>query len=100
MKLTRHAAERASERMGLNTKALARTAAKALSKGLAHADTKGSLNRYLSRLFLAQRKADNMRIHGEHIYLFAGESLITILHLPHEHKAAARRAMQRKGVEA
>lgn len=88
--ITHHAHERAGERLGLNAKAIRRTAVKALEKGLAHCETGGSLKRYCDKLFLTHRKATNMRIYGEHIWLFTGRVLLTVLLLPNELKATAR----------
>lgn len=97
--LTRHAVDRAGTRLGLNTKALSRTALKALEKGLRHNETTGALCRYLDGLYRLHRKGNNTRIYGEHVYIFEGDTLITILHLPHEHKAAARKCLQRRKAE-
>jgi hypothetical protein len=51
-------------------------------KGIEHKDTVGRLNRYLSKLYFTERKANNIRIYGEHIYLFHDSTLITVLLLP------------------
>lgn len=94
--ITQHAIERASQRLGLCAKALRRTAPKALSYGISHADTTGSLRRFLDALYLSERNANQIRVYGEHVWLFHGERLITILHLPHKLKTAARKAKERK----
>ncbi len=89
--VTDHAIERAGTRLGLNAKALRRTAPKAFEKGIQHKDTTGSLHRFLSALFLSHETASNLRIYGEHIWLFRRNILITVLHLPNEHKRAVQK---------
>jgi hypothetical protein len=83
MKITRHAMDRGRERLGLNDSALQRTAAIALDQGFRHADTKGQLHRYCDRLFLSHGTANNLRIHGEQVFLFSGVTLITVHPVPH-----------------
>lgn len=93
--ITAHAQARAKERLGWNSGALARMAFKALNEGVTHAQTRGRLNRYLSKLYLSHEKGNNNRIYGEHVYIFHGDSLITVIHLPREMRAAARDASHR-----
>jgi len=94
--ITAHAKERAKERLGWNAAALTRMADKALAVGVSHAATKGRLHRYLSHLYLTHEKGNNTRIFGEHVFVFEGRMLITVLHLPHEFRRAARDAGGRK----
>lgn len=90
--LTDHAKEQAKSRLGWNEPALARMAEKAMAEGVKHAETRGKLNRYITKLYLSHGSANNTRIYGEHIFLFAGPVLVTVLHLPHEMRQAARSA--------
>jgi hypothetical protein len=89
MKITEHAYERAKERCGLNRAAFERMAGIALSDGLRHADARGRLKRWMDREFLTHRNGNNMRIYGEHLFVFAGTDLITVLHVPHDLRRAA-----------
>jgi len=94
-RITAHAQERAKKRVGLNAHALERVATKALNNGVTHGETSGRLNRYLTKLYLTHEKGNNNRIYGEHIFIFQGNILITVLQLPHDLKNAARGAMAR-----
>lgn len=86
-----HALERGGERLGLSKPALQKMADLALRDGIRHREARGSFGRYLDRLFLVERRANNMRVYGEHIFLFSGERLITIFHLPPKYKKIVKK---------
>lgn len=87
MFLTKHSVDQAKSRLGINRKALQRLADKAYDTGLTHSQVNGSLSRYMDRLWFHGCKTNNMRVYGEYIYLFAGETLITILKIPNKYKS-------------
>lgn len=91
MILTHHSIERGQERAGLCPEAFHKLAGKAFHEGIRHKDTAGALHRYLTALYKAERKANNIRIYGEFVYLFCGEVLVTVLHLPNEFKKVVRK---------
>lgn len=95
MRLTNHGTERMDERVGLSPDAAERLAARALVDGIRHGELKGRAGRYLDGLFFSHRNANNMRVYGEHVYLFRDETLVTVLHLPHQFKAAVAKARRR-----
>lgn len=78
---TSHAYDRAKERLGWSTHVLDKMMQKAFVFGAQHKDTKGTLNRYITGLWFAHRNSNNVRIYGEVIYFFAGQTLITLYHL-------------------
>lgn len=80
--VTDHADLRVRKRLGVPRKAVDRQVAKALAEGATHADFSGAMRRYLDHVFLKERRANNIRVHAGHIYLFAGNSLITCWPLP------------------
>lgn len=84
IEVSKHALERLKKRCGLNRKAAIATARKAFAEGVQHKDTRGRLNRYLSKLFLEYKTANNIRVHGLYIYLFCGHTLVTVLHVPNQ----------------
>ena len=90
--LTTHASKRGHQRLGFRGAALERTAAKALERGVRMAATSGQLYRYLESIL---KPGCILRVWAEHVYIFgsvAPHPLITVYYLPHELKAAARRA--------
>ena len=93
--ITDHARERAKERLGWNHSALDRMAERALNEGVAHTHTRGRLNRYLGKLYMERKKANNTRLYGEHVFIFSNEVLITVFPLPREMRAAAQKASKR-----
>lgn len=80
--VTRHAEKRIRQRLGINKSATERAAEKAMKYGITHKDSKGSLHRYLDSVFLAYRKANNLRVYNRNVYLFGGTTLITVIPLP------------------
>lgn len=91
MNLTNHATERMNERCGLNKKSAIRLADKALKNGISHKDTNGSLNKYLTKLFFYNNNANNIKLYGEYIFVFADELLITVMCLPNKYKKEVNR---------
>jgi len=94
-RLTHHAEARGKERAGLNRKALERAADAARLNGLRQQDTAGSLRRYLDRLAITHPGKAPV-IHGQHVYVFAGKALITVMELPHKHRRAAADCLKKR----
>jgi hypothetical protein len=84
--ITAHAFERGKERLGLSEKPFQKMAMKAFISGIMHSETVGELKKFISDLYNVQKNANCIRIYGEVIYLFADNTLITVLHLPNELK--------------
>ena len=80
--ITTHAKKRAKERLGIGKNLTVKLAEKALTYGLTHSDTKGSLKRYCDKIYLSHRKANNIRIYNRKIFVFKDSILITIINLP------------------
>ena len=88
--LTYHGEDRIMEREGLNKKSVQKIANKALKDGIKHSDTVGSLKRFLDKLYLAHKNANNIRILNRKVYLFHKEFdgrnvLITVINLPYKY---------------
>lgn len=84
--ITDHAYERADERLSLRKDSFKRLAEKAYEEGIAHSQMKGRLYRYCEKVFHAHRTANNIKIHGENIFLFNLNVLITVYQVPNELK--------------
>ncbi len=82
--VTQHGETRMRKRLGLPRKAVARMAEKALREGAQHKQFSGNFRRYLDAVYLAERRANNMRVYGGTLYLFDDECLITCWVLPHK----------------
>lgn len=95
MRLTVHGIERMGERLGVSAGAN-RLASRAFQRGLRRADVSGDLGRHLDNLCWGDRKADNPRIYGQFVYLFADDTLITVLPLPREYRRAAKKLADRR----
>ena len=84
--ITDHAFERAEERLNIGKKSLERFAEKAYVEGVKHSDTKGKLNKYITKIWAVDKEVNNVRIYGENVFLFVDNRLITLYHLPNEFK--------------
>ena len=89
--ITSHAFQRAKERLGFDRTATQRMSMKAYIAGKKHSQCKGQLKKYIDALYLQYHAANNIRIHGEAIYLFASNRLITIYTLPNQYKTIAKK---------
>ena len=98
--VTRHGNRRSRERLGIPKKAAERAAKNALDKGLKHKDMSGGLRRYMDYLYMRGGcEANNMRLYGDHIYIFRDETLITVLNVPPEHRKQAVYLQRKIGVK-
>lgn len=96
--VTRHAEHRTRERVGIPKKAVRRAAAKAMTDGIPHSHIVGRLRRYLDWLYQqGNGAADNIMVYGDFIYLFDGDTLITVLDMPSQcRKQAAELTRKRR----
>lgn len=78
---TLHAQERAKERFHWNEPTLLKMMDLAFSRGFKHSDAKGTLRKFIDKLWFEYKSANNIRIYGEDIYFFAGNKLITLYRL-------------------
>lgn len=59
-------------------------------------ETRGLLRDYLEhKASFHEGKANRAWLYGEHVYLFADEALITVLHIPPELRGEARKIARR-----
>ena len=84
MRVTIHGENRIVERVGGKKKNAEKIAEKAFRLGMAHSETKGRLNKYLTKLYFQNTSNNgNMRVYNRKVYIFKNEALITVLPLPH-----------------
>lgn len=89
--VTRHGEKRIRQRVGINKKAVAKNADKALACGLDHNRAKGRLKHYIEWLYnKCGGTGNNIRVYNGYVYVFHDETLITILYLPNEYRRSAR----------
>jgi len=97
MDVRKHARKRIKERCGLPGKAIERNAEKALREGVRHSECTGRLKKYIDYLFLSHGRGGNIRLYGNHVYIFTvSEELITVLPLPNAHKNAVKKTLERR----
>ena len=94
--VTAHAQKRTKERVGLPKRAVEKNAERALREGITHAETSGSLRRYMDSLFLTKRTANQLRIYCGNVYLFCNDVLITVVPLPQKYRATAEGIKKRR----
>lgn len=88
IEFTSHSIDRARSRLGLSRLSLARLAQRAFHGGITHQDKSacGDLNRYLRAVCRSDTPANNLRVYGEHLFLFKDAVLLTVYELPAELK--------------
>lgn len=79
MNISRHGDVRARERIGIPRKAVERAARKALTHGATVDDYSGTLGLFLR---YKQRDGTRVRVHGGFVFVFADETLVTVIPLP------------------
>ncbi len=94
--MTFHGNFRLRTRLRINKKSFKRIKRLALKQGLTHAEAKGKLNKYYDHLYLRFRTANNVRLYSNHVWIFAGNSLITIYAIPQALSRLAKKALQKK----
>lgn len=82
--VSKHAEQRMKERCGLNKKSIQRMAEKAYTDGISHRNTKGSLNKWVTKVYFKSQKANNIRLYGDTAFLFHNDILITVIQIPAE----------------
>lgn len=87
--VTDHADTRLKERLGLPRSARQKAAERAFEQGKTHGDARGRLKRYLDRCWLQHKNCNNVRIHAEHLWFFAGRHLVTVYEVPKKLRGGA-----------
>lgn len=82
MGITKHADTRLKERCGFNKKAREKMAKRAFDEGIAHNETKGRLNKWVTSLYFKNQNANNIRLYGDKAYIFCDQTLVTVLQIP------------------
>lgn len=86
MHVTKHARRRIVKLVGMKKSSTHKDAQRAWKRGIRHNETEGSLRRYIDYLYLSHRTANNIRIYNSHVYLFAGQTLVTVIPLPDKYR--------------
>lgn len=94
--VTRHAVQRTKERVGLPKRLTLKNAKKAMENGIRHCETRGSLNRYITTLYMNYETANNVRIYCGAVYIFCGKVLVTVFLLPPQYRKAAEHIRRKK----
>jgi hypothetical protein len=80
--LTKHSISRLQQRCGVSKKNAQTIASRAFKTGITHTETHGNLHRFLDSIYLSQKKGTNMRIYGNAVFVFKGDTLITVIRIP------------------
>ena len=82
MGVTKHGKKRLKQRCHVKKKAAKKTAKKAFNDGLKHCETKGDLNRWLTKIYFKNPRANNLRVYHDNVYIFSNKTLITVFPIP------------------
>jgi hypothetical protein len=89
--VTTHAKKRIKRRLGFNKRIIQSISDEALLHGISHSETRGRLNRYITKIYFRNKAANNIKIYKEKIFIFTDNRLITILSLPNQFKGQVKR---------
>ena len=81
IRVSSHASERIKGRMGIKRSAAHRIAMIAWDKGLTHKECTGPLEDLVTAMFSKSQTANNIRVYAQKVFLFANETLITVIPL-------------------
>lgn len=84
IQVSRHAEQRMRERCGLNKKSIERMAQRAYDNGICHNETRGNLNKWITKVYYSNKNANNIRLYGNMLYIFCNDVLVTVFHVPHK----------------
>ena len=93
--VTRHAETRMKERCGFNKHSSERIAERAFERGYTHAQTKGKLNKWMTKLYFANERANNIRLYGDYAYIFCEKTLVTVIPIPNNLKRDLKSMIRR-----
>ena len=82
MEVSEHAKKRIRKRMTNTKSGTESIAKKALERGIKHSDATGRLKKYFDALYFKNKKANNVRIYAQKVFIFHDENLITMFNLP------------------
>lgn len=91
--VTKHAEERIIERLGVSKSSVQRVADRAYLNGIKMDGTQNALNRWIIWMAHDRGIGDAMRtirIYGEYVFIFSGNTLITVHEIPQRLKKQAR----------
>lgn len=97
MRITKHASKRMKERCGIGKKTQEKVVKRAFNDGIKHSETKGNLNKWITSQFFKNTNANNMRLYGETLYVFAGDTLITAIPVPSSLRKNMMQMVKREG---
>lgn len=84
--ITKHGSERVNRRMGIPKKGVERQFKLALERGVKHGETKGQLNKWVTKIALNSQSPHHVVLYNGHAFVYAikgGEPLlITVLPIP------------------
>lgn len=96
LRVSRHGARRARERLGLPKNAVKKNAERAMWEGVKREETYGPFRRYLDAMYYDYGTANNLRVYNRHIYIFCNEVLVTVLKIPYKYFDVADVIQRRK----
>lgn len=96
MKTTVHGGKRVRKRIGIKKKAVDKMRDAAFAKGLTHAQAVGSLSKYYDKLFLEYETGNNIRMYANYVWIFAGDTLITVFPIPNNLRGSVLAALRKR----
>lgn len=96
MKLTENSKDVLKDRVGLPVSAKEKLAQTAFDEGLQHKECVGKLHKYVSYLYNRCKRGNQIRLYGNHVYMFHNGRLITVFTIDNAHLNASLKLQKRK----
>jgi len=94
VKISDHGNKRVRSRCGIPKKSVEKLTKDAFHKGITHAETTGSLNKFITAEYFYNQKANNIRIYNDKVFIFAGETLVTVFNLPQRYRESVKNILK------
>ena len=86
VEVSRHAYDRARERLSWKPETIEKMAAKAFTDGIRHGQLKGRLRKYIDGKAMDHCGVSDYLIYGDYLYIFSHscgvDTLVTVFHVP------------------
>ena len=96
IEVTAHGKKRIRQRCGIKLKSVDRMAEIAYTRGITHSESTGELKKYIDSLYFYNGQANNVRLHGDKVYIFCNDILVTVFNIPKKYQNIVNKIARRR----
>jgi len=94
--VTIHACKRFKQRLGVHKTDVNKNAERAFRDGLKHCEVRGDVSRFMAALYFRNQMCNNIRLYKGNVYIFAGQTLVTVFPIPQRYVDEIKKYQDRK----